>query len=467
MLTSGKSHSLQFRLVALHAIALFAGIAPVVGLFALTDNVSLRIVGVATGLALSALIFVASLTSTIGRENRIRRQLAAVPADPNTDWSLEPVNGPSPVEAGWNRVVETARHWKLLSQLEQHVESSLTEARGPRTDLVLDALSDGIAVTDESGMITQTNVAFAALSGLEPQQMSGQSVFDYLPEDVEFGSATRPVSLDVELAEGDEVRHLRYARRPQLTAEGEIDGHVWTARDVTQQHFAEDMREQFVAAATHELRTPLASICACAETLVQKDEIDPEQQKQFINTIHSEASRLGHFIDDLLDVSRMQAGSLTLESHPTEVERLVNEIVDKVRPLMDAKQLAFQVELPSKLPQLHMDKGKISAALVNLLGNAAKYTPEGGRVVFDVRVSSQRIEFAISDTGIGIAPEEQSRVFDRFFRSEDERIYEVTGSGLGLTFTQEVVRLHGGDVTVESELNKGSTFRLILPLTGQ
>ena len=196
-----------------------------------------------------------------------------------------------------------------------------------------------------------------------------------MPDDVEFGAATRPLSLDVEQVGNGEVRHLRYARRPQLTVDGSIDGHVWTARDVTQQHFAEDMREQFVTAATHELRTPLASICACAETLVEKDEIDREQQKQFYNTIHSEASRLGRFIDDLLDVSRMQAGSLTLDSHSTELDRLVTETADKVRPLMETKQLAFQVELPSKLPRLSLDKGKISAALVNLLGNAAKYTP--------------------------------------------------------------------------------------------
>ena len=112
------------------------------------------------------------------QESRIRRQLAAVPADPNSGWSLEPVNSPSPVEAGWNRLVETARHWKLLSQLEQHVECSLAEVRSSGNRLLLDALADGIAVTDESGTITQANVACASLSGSDLAEMPGRSIFD-------------------------------------------------------------------------------------------------------------------------------------------------------------------------------------------------------------------------------------------------------------------------------------------------
>lgn len=464
MPTRSTSYNLTRQLLALHAIAFVCGLLPTVGLFAMTDNTSLRMVGVATGVALSALVFTVSLTGIVGRENRIRRQLAAVPADPESEWSLEPVSGPSAVEAGWNRLVETARHWRLLSQLEQHVESSLAESRGPRSDHVLDALTDGVVVTDEGGDITHANAAFAALCHKEPTELIGTPIDDCLPDDIDLGGSSRPLSVDVEQTDQGEVRHLRFSRRPQLTPDGEVDGHVWILRDVTQQHFADAMREQFVISATHELRTPLANIRAYAETLGNKDHIDREQQKQFFNTIQSEASRLSRFIDDLLDVSRMQAGSLVLDTHPTEVERLVNEIVDKVQPLMDEKQLTFQIELPSKLPRLQVDKGKISAGLINLLGNAAKYTPEHGRVVFQVATSSQRIEFAVSDTGIGIDPAEQTRVFERFFRSEDERVYDVSGSGIGLTFTQEVARLHGGDVTLESELNKGSTFRLVLPL---
>jgi two-component system phosphate regulon sensor histidine kinase PhoR len=234
-------------------------------------------------------------------------------------------------------------------------------------------------------------------------------------------------------------------------------------RDVTQQKLAEEMRDQFVDTATHELRTPLANIKAYAETLALADMIDVEQQKQFLNTINSEATRLARFVDDLLSVSSMELGSLSLNKQVTDLNRMLNEVVAKVRPQIEEKQQTFEIVFPEKLPEPELDKDKIAALLVNLLGNAVKYTPEGGRVTFHVNVSDQHIELSVEDTGVGIAADEVPKVFDKFFRSQDPRVQEQTGTGLGLALAQEVVRLHGGHITVESELNKGSTFSVLLP----
>jgi signal transduction histidine kinase len=159
----------------------------------------------------------------------------------------------------------------------------------------------------------------------------------------------------------------------------------------------------------------------------------------------------------------MELGSLSLNKQVTDLNRMLNEVVAKVRPQIEEKQQTFEIVFPEKLPEPELDKDKIAALLVNLLGNAVKYTPEGGRVTFRVNVSDQHIEINVEDTGVGIAEDELPKVFDKFFRSQDPRVQQETGTGLGLALAQEVVRLHGGQITVESELNKGSTFSVLLP----
>ena len=217
------------------------------------------------------------------------------------------------------------------------------------------------------------------------------------------------------------------------------------------------MRDSFVDTATHELRTPLANIKAYAETLALADMIDVEQQKQFLNTINSEATRLARFVDDLLSVSSMELGSLSLNKQVTDLHRMLNEVLAKVRPQIEEKRLTFEVSLPEKLPEPELDKDKIATVLVNLLGNAVKYTPAGGRVTFRVNVTEQSRDRR-RGYGRGHCGGRVAEVFDKFFRSHDPRVQEQTGTGLGLALVQEVVRLHGGQITVESEINKGSTF---------
>jgi signal transduction histidine kinase len=256
---------------------------------------------------------------------------------------------------------------------------------------------------------------------------------------------------------------LRVARTPYVGDDGLAAGHIWTIRDVTQQKLADEMRTQFVNSATHELRTPLANIKAYAETLALNDITDLENQKEFLNIINSEATRLARFVDELLNVSRMESGSLSLSRQLTDVARMLNEAVQKVRPQIEQKQQSFETVIPRKLPELEMDKDKVMAAIVNLLGNAAKYTPEGGRLALHVTCENGELKIAVEDTGIGIAADELPKIAGKFFRSEDPRVRDIPGSGLGLSLVQEVARLHGGNLSIHSELNKGSRFTLTLP----
>ena len=173
---------------------------------------------------------------------------------------------------------------------------------------------------------------------------------------------------------------------------------------------------------------------------------------------------MSRFVDEMLDIDKMDAGALSLARHEIDLERLLADVIGNVQPQMTQKQIKFEMEIPPKLPKLFIDKDKIASALVNLLGNAAKYTPEGGSVRLLVECDAQECQFHVEDAGIGIIEDELSKVFDRFFRSDDSRVQDESGSGLGLAFTQEVVRLHGGRLGVHSELNKGAKFTMVLPV---
>lgn len=407
-------------------------------------------------------------------------QVATSPSLESCEWREVPNVGAAAI--GWNRVVQQKLAGGNSESLRQRIRESLDSGRQGRFVSVLNSIPDGIATTDDAGRLTYTNMPMAVILGLKDAITGGDgaSQAEAAPVMTEqlihhwkmteadalltAENRDRPVVTELTREENGQRRIARVARHPIGGTNGKHEAHVWTIRDITQQKLAEEMRDQFVDTATHELRTPLANIKAYAETLALADMIDVEQQKQFLNTINSEATRLARFVDDLLSVSSMELGSLSLNKQVTELGRMLNEVLAKVRPQADEKKLTLDVAFPEKMPEPELDKDKIAAVLVNLLGNAVKYTPAGGRVVFRVNITDQQIEASIEDTGVGIAADELPKVFEKFFRSPDPRVQQETGTGLGLALAQEVVRLHGGRITVESEINKGSTFTVLLPL---
>jgi signal transduction histidine kinase len=414
----------------------------------------------------------------------IEQQLHQVATSPSVEsCELREVPGIGAAAMGWNRVIQQRSSASESETLQQRIRKSLEQGRHSRLDMVLNSMPEGVATTDASGRLTYTNLPMSVLLGL-PDVVHGDGAAEGEPALVMTEQLTarwnlpetdplllaenrdRAVVTEVTKEENGERRIARVARHPICVSDnGGQENHVWTIRDITQQKLAEEMRDQFVDTATHELRTPLANIKAYAETLALADVIDIEQQKQFLNTINSEATRLARFVDDLLSVSSMELGSLSLNKQVTDLRRMLNEVLAKVRPQVEEKRLSFEIALPEKMPEPEMDKDKIATVLVNLLGNAVKYTPDNGRVVFRVNITDKNIEVSVQDTGVGIAADELDKVFEKFYRSNDPRVQEQTGTGLGLALSQEVVRLHGGKITVESELNKGSTFTMTLPLT--
>lgn len=370
---------------------------------------------------------------------------------------------------GWNRL--TDRIELLTQRLEMTQAAGVTTPdtdSDPTGEDTLNSLSDGVAVTSAAGRIEFANHAVGALLGLdhplegeewaralaaiapkEAESLAKRRSASQVVEELTFDAAGRPVT-------------LRVARTPLRSSSQE--GHVWTVRDITQQKLSNASRDQFIDTATHELRTPLANIKAYAESLASCEIGDAELQKEFCNTINAEATRLARFVDDLLSISSIEVGSLGVTRQNTDVRRLCDEAIEKVKPLMASSSLTFRTQISEKLGEAELDKDKVASLLVNLLGNAAKYTPAGGEVTFGVLRDEGALRFEVADTGPGIAEDEQEKVFEKFYRSENPVVNEASGTGLGLPLAREIARLHDGDITLTSNLGEGCVFTVVLPI---
>jgi len=425
-------------------------------------------------LVIGAVVLCRTVRPIAAIENQLQRA-AAMPSLSGDD--LQSVQGPTPVETGWNRLVTSFNNGSHLTSLDQRLSRALEGHRQQKSEQILNSLTDGIAVTDEDGCITFANKALISLLGMgtSAETLRGKTLENCLALEADRDPPSqlletklrgRTVVAEVGCPSETSQGMLRVARSPLRSAgTNKAGGFVWSVRDITQQKLAYQMRDQFVDAATHELRTPMANIKAYAEMLALGEVVDVEQQKTFCNTINEEVTRLARFVDDLLYLSRMEVGATSLKRQETDMERLLGEVAKKASPQMEQKNVAFEIDLPGKLPELVVDKDKLTVALVNLLGNAAKYTPEGGRVRLHVEMAEDTMQIDVEDTGIGISVEETPKVLEKFFRSADPRVHDQPGSGLGLSLSNEIVRLHGGKLNVHSEFNRGSKFTITLPVS--
>lgn len=399
--------------------------------------------------------------------------LADTTPDPTKSNVILTLLGNSPVANGWNMLAEKLRERRWNESIEQ---SLLANAEGNSHDMVYRMArchTDGLAITDRQGIIRFSNPAWAMLVNLDEKvNTSGQSIFEHLKLESKSGGkearerlqhTSSPTTHIVQLGRTISDGVWRLARIPLDGRAHDPEAFVWILRDHTQQALAEEARDRFVGAATHELRTPLANILAYSETLANA-EMDQDSQREFFNTISSEAQRLNRLLDQLLNLQQMEAGSLTLDRAPCDVLRLIEEACDHMQPLAENRGLKLERRTPPSLPPMRVDKEKIVSLLINLLGNAVKYTLPNGEIKLSVEVQSDSLRIHVEDTGIGIPEDAIDRIFERFYRCQDARTADQVGNGLGLALAKEVALLHGGDLTVQSELNKGSRFTLHLPI---
>ena len=232
---------------------------------------------------------------------------------------------------------------------------------------------------------------------------------------------------------------------------------------------ANNAKTEFVSFVSHELKQPMTSIKGYSDLLTKGTAGElTEMQRSFMEVIRSNVGRMDRLVQDLLDVSRIEAGRLKLEIGSVSMEEVVQDALRGVRQQMEEKEQTLDVQLHTPLPRVAADHSRLVQVLVNLLSNAYKYTPEGGTIrVVAEPVDGRFVQCSVTDTGIGMTEEEQERLFTKYFRSDDPAVRSVPGTGLGLVITKSLVELQGGEIWVESELGKGSTFAFTVPVLSE
>lgn len=347
---------------------------------------------------------------------------------------------------------------ETLNQMAEELSARMDEVREDRLsrDLILSAMEEGVLLVDAKGEVGYANPAARRMLGGAPISTGGlrQYALRRLVSEARSVDSLR----EEEVETGIQTRMVRASALPVG-----VDGRVLLVlRDVTEARRVEAMRRDFVANASHELKTPVASIQAVAETVGRALEEDPAAAGRFAAQLQQEAVRLSRIVSDLLDLSRLETERP--DSEPVRLDLLVREEVDRHRDRAGREG----IELSSNVEQatVHGSSKDLSLLVGNLLDNAVRYTPPGGRVDVEVEVKEEGVFLEVRDTGIGIPARDLPRIFERFYRVDPARSRQTGGTGLGLSIAKHVVEQHGGRIAAKSELGRGSTFRVILPPTG-
>jgi len=383
-------------------------------------------------------------------------------------------------EDGRTGVVELAEHlveWyeRLDAERQDLSFSNCVLARAMETlRTMLDALPVGVLAADSNGMVFLCNSFMSSGFGVDQEAVLGKAL-------AEIALDERLLGLLSHADEGDGSRHRQVVEFDVEDGDGRCVykasavgingkdggylGKVVCVEDITRWREMERLQHEFIDSVAHELRTPLTSITAYVEMLIDGEAESEELKYEFYNTIYSEAHRLSRLINNLLNLSKIETGAMVLNLHPVRLKRLLEDVMRAVEGQAAQKKVRLQVELPDRLPTMNLDKDLMQMALVNVVGNAVKYTPEGGLVRLYTSSSADGLTVHVSDTGIGIPPDERERIFEKFYRGSNvaEIGDKAAGSGVGLATARQVVRMHGGDITVESTPGQGSTFSVLLP----
>jgi PAS domain S-box-containing protein len=381
------------------------------------------------------------------------------------------VSGEFGAEArAWNDLLDQKENLKR-QYMAEHLGDAVGTQRQGRGDLeaAFDCMSQGLVLVDEQMRAKYVNGAATIYLEAKRENLVGAEIAKFIHDKqvldelktVASQGGRRRSTFEVKRQMKAGIGVLRFSIRP-VRREDPAAAMV-IIDDITQQRVAEEARNTFIAHATHELRTPLTNIRLYVETAIDEGENDPTVRAKCLNVINQESRRLERIVGEMLSVSEIEAGAFKLHQSDIYIDALFEEIKPDYEPQAKEKDITLAFNLPPKLPVIKADRDKIMVALHNLLGNALKYTPKGGTVTVNVDVKGNQLLVDVADTGIGISEEDQEKIFDKFFRANDPRVDKITGTGLGLTLAQEVVRLHGGTITVQSELNKGSTFTMALP----
>ncbi len=386
---------------------------------------------------------------------------------------------------------------KCLQQLAERVEEAehhrtAADARVHRVALerdqlkeILSGLNDPVVAVDSFGSVIVANAPATRLLHLPTSaEHPALEQLNRCEELVNLLSETRKrrcnsnrtaeVKLDDEAGRqhwyriscrnfADETSGSGTSRSPHKASDSLSQGAVAVLTDITHEKAIQKRNAEFVSSVSHEMKTPLASVRAYVELLADGDAEDEATREEFLGVIHSQTERLQRLIDNLLNLSRIEAGVVNVNKVPRSLNELLDEAVNLLQPAAAHKHMELVTDLSPLYLGVLADRDTLLQAAINLVSNALKYTPESGRVTVRSRLADESVVFEVQDTGVGLSPEDKQKVFEKFYRvKKDQQM--AAGTGLGLPLVKHIVEdVHSGRIEVDSEPGRGSTFRIILP----
>jgi len=360
---------------------------------------------------------------------------------------------------------------RSFDSLADSLQKTLDQLRQEQAHLrgILASVAEGIIAVDTEGRITLINPQAAALLGADQEHALGSTISELgLPEEVsrQFTECLRSSQLcRAEFQLPNPQRHLVLQAAPVRAAESGRWGAVAVVRDITESRRLEEMRRQFISDASHEIRTPLTAIGGFAAAIADGVAAGPEEGKRCASLIVREVERLNRLVGDLLDLSRIESGAVSLKFEEVDLPELVGSALEALEAQTREKEIRIELSLPRDLPPVRGDADRIYQVLVNLVSNALRFNRPRGRISIAARQIAGQVRVEVRDTGPGIPAPQLPHIWERFHRADASRARQEGGTGLGLAIVRSIVEAHGGSVSAESVVGEGSTFSFTLPIT--
>lgn len=392
-----------------------------------------------------------------------------------------------PIQAAANQFAISINNGELFRLIRDQAEDLGTLLRNQsieasRSKAMLEGVADGVLVTDSAGVITLFNDAAERILNLHSHIIVGQSLDDFVGlfgdaaeswmEAIQVWSADRDArkrgTMYSEQITLEDARVVSVHLAP-VSTEHDFLGTVSIFRDITHEVEVDRLKSEFVATVSHELRTPLTPIKGYVEFLMMNGagELN-EKQTEFLGIIKSNIDRLTILVNDLLDVSRIEAGKVAMTFQPIDIEEITEESVQLVeqKSINESRPMTFEITIANELPNVYGDLERLRQIMGNLVDNAYKYSPEESLVAIKIKNNESEVQIDIKDKGIGVFPDEQTRIFERFYRGENHLVMATAGTGLGLPIVKQLVEMHNGRIWVTSPgiPGEGSTFSFTIPI---
>ena len=363
-----------------------------------------------------------------------------------------------------SEIEKLARMFNFMAEeLEEKIDEISTEKN--RIEIILESMVDGVIAVNKEGKVSLINPAARRIFNIEAEKIKGKelisSLFSHRIDMYLQRAFDKKESISREIKyKNPEQKIIQATFIPLLDEEENVNGGVIVLTDITELRKLETVRNDFVANVSHELRTPLTSMVGYLDTLLESDIEDPETRDRFLKIIKEETDRLSVLINDLLNLSKIESQSFDLK--PENFQEIVNKVVNLLTQNAENKNIELKLEIADDLPLVYMVREQIKQVIINLLDNAIKYTPAGGKVEVKIEKEGDKVYFSVQDTGIGIPQADQERIFERFYRVDKARSRALGGTGIGLSIVRNIVKQHGSEIQVKSREGVGSEFSFYL-----